>query len=130
MLEGNNDLDFVIPVLNLTLLMQFEFEGLQEHTVSKTNKQTNKQTNTKTKQKKSHLKSCVLQRQKKPCLEGATALIGIHFGYMDKTCYETLERIQKALGKVNRPKNLKIALENYIYFIKHFIVNHQVIFTH
>ena len=101
MLEGNNDLDFVIPVLNLTLLMQFEFEGLQEHTVSKTNKETT----LKQKKKKSHLKSCVLQRQKKPCLEGATVLIGIHFGYMDRTCYETLERIQKALGKVNRPKN-------------------------
>ena len=47
MLEGNNDLDFVIPVLNLTLLMQFEFEGLQEYTVSKTNKETTLKQNKK-----------------------------------------------------------------------------------
>lgn len=47
-------------------------------------------------------------RHKKRCLEVATELIGVHSnnGNTDKTCYETLEQTQKALGKANRRNRL------------------------
>lgn len=83
--------------------MQFELKVCRNTQISKTNKNKT----TKKKQKNTPKILCFTET-KKVCLEVATELIGVHSnnGNTDKTCYETLERTQKALGKANRRNRL------------------------